>query len=801
MTCEPAHFPRVDDEKLAYLLLHRYLKLDRRLLLHSDLWDGYAQLCRDEGIEPSRKSVLGQIIYAAQEAVLDRPWIYLAARPRAGRWCYLRFHLDAVKQEEVTVGEFLGFKERLVNGQGSRRRALEFDLQPFNRDFPRLQESRSIGRGVEFLNRRLSSELFHDIGKGQELLLGFLRVHHYQGQQLMLNQRIGDGTQLRRALRQAEEHLAAQPQDAQCNTVFAAMQELGFERGWGNTIARMRDTLTLLLDILEAPDHASLERFLGRIPMIFRLAILSPHGYFGQDNVLGLPDTGGQVVYILNQVRALEQEMRKRLSAQGLEIEPDIVVATRLIPEAGHTACNQRLESIIGTERARILRVPFRSSSGEVLPSWVSRFDVWPYLERFADEVETELTAELGGVLDLIIGNYSDGNLVASLLSARTGVTQCNIAHALEKTKYLYSDLYWRDNEPQYHFSAQFTADLIAMNSADFIITSTYQEIAGNNETVGQYESYGAFTMPGLYRVVNGIDVFDPKFNIVSPGADPEVCFPYTDEARRLTGLHEEIESLLFSTEIDHFRGVLTKPDKPLMLAMARMDAVKNQTGLVEWYARNERLRSLANLAIFGGHIDPERSNDREEKAQSQRMHELMDQYQLDGQVRWLGVQLEQRFVGELFRYVADRRGAFVQPAVFEAFGLTVVEAMISGLPTFATRYGGPLEIIEHGRSGFHLDPNHGESCAELMADFFERCGNDSAHWQAISDGAIARVQSRYTWKLYAERMMTLSRIYGFWRFVTNLERDETRRYLEMFYELQLRPLAESVEVSGQPGQ
>ena len=178
-----------------------------------------------------------------------------------------------------------------------------------------------------------------------------------------------------------------------------------------------------------------------------------------------------------------------------------------------------------------------------------------------------------------------------------------------------------------------------------------------------------------------------------------------------------------------------------------------------------------------------------------------MNQYQLDEQVRWIGVQLEQRFVGELFRYIADRRGAFVQPAVFEAFGLTVVEAMASGLPTFATRYGGPLEIIEHGRSGFHLDPNHGESCAELMADFFERCGNDPAHWQTISEGAISRVQSRYTWKLYAERMMTLSRIYGFWRFVTNLERDETRRYLEMFYELQLRPLADSVEVSGQPGQ
>jgi len=94
------------------------------------------------------------------------------------------------------------------------------------------------------------------------------------------------------------------------------------------------------------------------------------------------------------------------------------------------------------------------------------------------------------------------------------------IAHALEKTKYLFSALFWKDNEEQYRFSSQFTADLINMNLADFIITSTYQEIAGSENTMGQYESYKIFTMPELYRVVNGIDLYDPKFNIVSPGAE-----------------------------------------------------------------------------------------------------------------------------------------------------------------------------------------------------------------------------------------------------------------------------------------
>ena len=70
-----------------------------------------------------------------------------------------------------------------------------------------------------------------------------------------------------------------------------------------------------------------------------------------------------------------------------------------------------------------------------------------------------------------------------------------------------------------------------------------------SKNTVGQYESHTAFTLPGLYRVVHGIDVFDPKFNIVSPGADMSIYFPYTEKARRLTAFHGSIESLLYDPE------------------------------------------------------------------------------------------------------------------------------------------------------------------------------------------------------------------------------------------------------------
>ncbi|HUU84505.1 MAG TPA: sucrose synthase [Phycisphaerae bacterium] len=779
----------------AYLLLRRYVNLGKPFLLQSDLREELRAFCAENHAGDIAESPLGQMVQAAQEAALAAPWMCLAARPRIGQWTYWRLHVEALDVDELSVSEFLAFKERLANGQAHTDEwPLEIDLGPFNTAFPRLKETRSIGHGVAFLNRKLSSELFQELDKGDRRLLEFLSVHQFQGTQLMLNRRIGDVPELRRAVRRADEYLEKQPTDACWREVGDKMQELGFEPGWGRTAERMRDTLRLLSEILEAPAPSVFEQFLSRLPMLFNIAIISPHGYFGQSDVLGLPDTGGQVVYILDQVRALEKEMRLRLEEQGIELPTQILVITRLIPEARGTTCDQPAEHIMGTTGARILRVPFRDEAGDIVPHWISRFKVWPYLERFALEAEKTILAELGGRPGLIIGNYSDGCLVASLLSRHLHVTQCNIAHALEKTKYLLSDLFWRDNEERYHFACQFTADLISMNSADFIITSTYHEIAGTSESVGQYESYGAFTMPGLHRVVNGIDIFDPKFNIVSPGADPDIYFPHSDNERRLKGLHAELEALVFGDAGGGpHRGTFSDRDKPIVFTMARLDRIKNINGLVDAYGQCPQLRELANLLVVGGDLDPDRSADHEEREQIEWLHELIDRHDLETQIRWVGFQSERNLVGELYRYVADTRGVFVHPALFEAFGLCVIEAMASGLPTFATCYGGPSEIIEDGVSGFHIDPNHGDVLARSLVTFLEQCAKDPHYWGQISQGGIERVAARYTWELYGRRMMTLARVYGFWKYVTNLERAETHRYLDMFYGLQYRRLAESM--------
>ncbi|MBN2430657.1 MAG: sucrose synthase [Acidobacteria bacterium] len=782
----------MENRKPFYLFFRRCIHLKRKFLLQSDLWREFEAFGETETGAVLRDSVFEELIRSAQVAAIQEPWMYVSFRSGIAKWRFLRFHVKDVVFDEVSVARFLSFQESLVSDDGNAAEwALEVDLLPFNRGFPRLKETRSIGRGVEFLNRHLCSVLFAGNGEGNARLLRFLQVHKYKDQQLMLNDRVGHVEQLQQAAREAVEFLESRRPEEEWTAIAHDLQALGFESGWGRTVKQILVSLNLLIDILEAPEPNILEEFLGRVPMIFSLVILSPHGYFGQSDVLGLPDTGGQVVYILDQVRALEKEMRQQLYDQGLDIQPEILIVTRLIPDCGPTSCDRRTEKVVGCRYARILRVPFRNEAGEVIPHWVSRFRIWPYLEQFTLDVEREIMAEMGHRPDLIIGNYSDGNLVATLLSQRLGVTQGNIAHALEKTKYLFSDLYWQDNEEQYHFSTQFTADLIAMNTADFIITSTYHEIAGNRDSIGQYESYSAFTLPGLYRVVNGIDVFDPKFNIVSPGANAQVFFPYHDRERRLRELHAEIRAIIFGRTNSRARGAMGDDSKPVIFAMSRLDHIKNITGLVRWYARSERLQQTANLFVVAGFVDGNRSKDDEERGQIAEMHHLFDEYGLEDRVRWFEMQSDKNLVGELYRFVADTRGIFVQPALFEAFGLTVVEAMVSGLPTFATCFGGPREIIEHGVSGFHIDPNRGDEAAAQMADFFDRCREEPDYWETISNGGIQRVEARYTWQRYARRLTTLARIYGFWKYVSNLERQETRRYLEMFYSLMFRQLAE----------
>lgn len=99
------------------------------------------------------------------------------------------------------------------------------------------------------------------------------------------------------------------------NQIIHRLKEWGFEKGWGDTAQRVKETMRAVSEVLQAPDPVHVEKLFSRLPAIFNIVIFSPHGYFGQSDVLGLPDTGGQVRYCfdlaLKKVVCLQQIVKE----------------------------------------------------------------------------------------------------------------------------------------------------------------------------------------------------------------------------------------------------------------------------------------------------------------------------------------------------------------------------------------------------------------------------------------------------------------------------------------------------------
>ncbi|HTL88205.1 MAG TPA: sucrose synthase [Leptolyngbya sp.] len=785
------------DKKTSFRQFVSVLKAsDKRYFLRNEILQLFDEYCQQyEKSNPSgAASDLRKLIQYVQEIILEDESLCIIIRPKIARQEAYRL-LEDLTIEPMTIEELLDVRDRFVNRYHPQEGdVFEIDFASFNDYSPALRDSKNIGKGVEFLNRYLSNHLFQDQKQGQSSLFQFLQLHRYNGMQLLINQRIRSQQELSDRVKQTLGILSDLDPKTKYETFRFDLQNLGFEPGWGNTAGRVKETLEILDQLIDSPDHQTLEAFISRIPMIFRVAIASVHGWFGQEGVLGRPDTGGQIVYILDQVKSLEKQLQEDLALAGLDVSPKVIVLTRLIPNSDGTLCNQRLEKIHGTTDAWILRVPFREFNPKMTQNWMSRFEIWSYLETFAIDAERELRAEFQGNPDLIIGNYSDGNLVAFLLARRLNVTYCIVAHALEKSKYLFSNLYWQELEEKYHFSLQFTADLIAMNAANFIISSTYQEIVGTPDSVGQYESYKSFTMPDLYHVVDGIDLFSPKFNVVPPGVNEAVFFPFTQTQDRLLNDRERLEHLLFTDDdSDSIYGKLDNPDKRPLFSMARLDRIKNLTGLVEAYGKSEALQSRCNLILIAGKLRTDDSTDHEEISEIEKLYQLIDRYSLAGKIRWLGVRLPKIDTGEVYRVIADRQGIFVQPALFEAFGLTILESMITGLPTFATRFGGPLEIIQDQVNGFYINPTNPEEVAAVVLEFLDKCDRDPKYWSEISRAGIDRVYSTYTWKIHTTRLLSLAKIYGFWNYTSQENREDLLRYTEALFYLLYKPRAQQL--------
>jgi sucrose synthase len=295
-----------------------------------------------------------------------------------------------------------------------------------------------------------------------------------------------------------------------------------------------------------------------------------------------------------------------------------------------------------------------------------------------------------------------------------------------------------------------------------------------------------------LYHVVDGIDLFNPKFNMVPPGVNEQVFFPYS-QADRDSNLTNKVQDLLFHRQDSQIFGHLDQPHKPPIFAVTPITSIKNLTGLAECFGKSQELQERCNLILLTSKLHLDETSNPEEAQEIQKLYDIINHYHLHGHIRWLGLRLLNQEVGEAYRLVADYRGIYVHFALFEAFGRSILEAMISGLPTFATKFGGALEILEDRDNGFEINPTDLEGTAKKILAFFQDCDIHPEHWQEVSQWMSQRIHQKYNWQLHTSQLLALTKIYSFWNFVSPEKTEARVRYMESLFYLIYKPRAEQI--------
>ena len=125
---------------------------------------------------------------------------------------------------------------------------------------------------------------------------------------------------------------------------------------------------------------------------------------------------------------------------------------------------------------------------------------------------------------------------------------------------------------------------------------------------------------------------------------------------------------------------------------------------LVRVYGESEQLQERANLVMVMGTRDDLLELPKSQQAIINNVLCLIDRYDLYGKVAYPKTHMPDD-VPELYRLATSTNGVFINPALTEPFGLTLLEAGATGLPIVATNDGGPRDIIANCRNGLLVDP------------------------------------------------------------------------------------------------
>lgn len=442
------------------------------------------------------------------------------------------------------------------------------------------------------------------------------------------------------------------------------------------------------------------------------IQLFSIHGLIrGTSPELGRDaDTGGQIKYVL--------ELAVALAEQEHVAQVDLV--TRLIKDQNIAPeYSKEIEQL--SKKARIVRIQCGGRK------YLRKELLWPHLDEFIDKTIRFLRIQ-DKYPDIFHGHYADAGYVASELAATFDTPFVFTGHSMgknKKNKLVADGLSEAKMERLYKINKRITAEEEVILKADLIITSTQQEIDK------QY---------GLYQ-----DAKNKKFAIIPPGIDLETFYPYYNPL-----LDEEV----FSEENKQTRMALKRelnrfwvqPEKPFILALCRPDHRKNITGLIEAYGNDKQLQAIANLAVFAGIRSDIKNKEENEQAVLTDMLLQMDRYDLYGK---LAIPKKHDFateVPELYRLCAESKGVFVNPAMVEPFGLTLIEASACGLPIVATEDGGPVDIISNCNNGILVDTAKTADIAKAITDILI----SKELWELYSNNGIKGVRTHYAWNTHS---------------------------------------------------
>jgi sucrose-phosphate synthase len=435
------------------------------------------------------------------------------------------------------------------------------------------------------------------------------------------------------------------------------------------------------------------------------IVLVSVHGLIrGHDLELGRDaDTGGQTKYVVELLRELGERP---------EVEQAILLTRRVVDPGVSEDYQVPVESL--SEKASIIRI----DCGE--EGYLPKEALWDSLDNFADNVLEYMTKQ-DRLPDILHSHYADAGYVCTRISHQLNIPLIHTGHSLgrSKRKQLLAGGMKRDDiEQKYNISRRIDAEEEVLGTAEYIITSTRQEII---------EQYGMY------------DYYQPeRMKVIPPGTDLEKFYPPQGDE--------------YDSDICHdISRFLQDPVKPIILALSRPDHRKNINTLVEAYGESDQLKQLANLVIIAGNRDEIRDMDSGAQDVLTEIFLSIDSHDLYGKVAY-PKHHHPDDVPVIYRLVAASGGVFINPALTEPFGLTLIEAAASGLPIVATEDGGPTDIIDNCHNGYLVDPLDKQS----MIDMLLKVLLDRDNWKRLAHNGIEGVRQYYSWQAHVDRYINL---------------------------------------------